>query len=199
MTDGDSNKGNANLPGNVVALRRRRHVINELDLVRLLAGHWKLDTLCDLLEACADALPTRPSLAQSIMLCEKLSRLIDLYEHGGTMLLHEMFEPDLHRPLTNALLDHIVASHAVDSANAQDLIAALDPASGEASRFSAEILGYMLRCFFDGCRRAMNFTELAILTLGEKRLTPDAKTLLTKVLQDNAKLRVQRADSPGEI
>ena len=40
------------------------------------------------------------------------------------------------------------------------------------------MLGYMLRCFFDGCRRAMDFTELAILALGERRLTRDARALL---------------------
>ena len=196
MTNGDGNQGDAELQDNVVALRRHWQAINELDLARLLAEHRKLDTLCDLLEACADALPARSTLAQSIVLCEKLAALIDLHERGGTTLFHEMFEPDLHRPLTNALLDHIGARYAVDSANAQDLIAALDPASEEASRFPAEVLGYMLRCFFDGCRLAMDFTELAILTLGEKRLTPDAKVLLTTSLQVNARFRTQRAGSP---
>ena len=76
------------------------------------------------------------------------------------------------------VLARIRARHAIDDSSAQDLIAALDPESTEPDRFPPEMLGYMLRCFFDGCRRAMDFTELAILALGERRLTRDARALL---------------------
>ena len=164
--------------GRVVPFCRRWHVIDEIDLVRLLAGHAELRTLCDLLEACADTLPVMPSPAQTTVLCQRLTVAIDRYARAGETLLEEMFRREADRPLAAALLARIRARHAIDDSSAQDLIAALDPESTEPDRFPPEMLGYMLRCFFDGCRRAMDFTELAILALGERRLTRDARALL---------------------
>ena len=69
--------------GRVVPFCRRWHVIDEIDLVRLLAGHAELRTLCDLLEACADTLPVMPSPAQTTVLCQRLTVAIDRYARAG--------------------------------------------------------------------------------------------------------------------
>jgi hypothetical protein len=41
----------------------------------------------------------------------------------------------------------------------------------------------MLRCFFDGCRRALAFEELAILNLARRRLSPETGALLAACLR----------------
>ena len=41
-----------------------------------------------------------------------------------------------------------------------------------------DALGYMLRCGFDGWRRALDFAELAVVVLAGSRLTPVARQRL---------------------
>jgi len=185
MTDDRDMPGNADATGKVVPFCRSWHVIGGLDLARLMDGHAELRKLCDQLEACADALPTMPSLAENRAIRARLAKSIHRYAHGGGALLDALFWRDPRQPLTAALLAQIRARHAADDANAQDLIAALDPASEEQDRFPPEMLGYMLRGVFDGCRRAMGFTELAVLTLGDRRLTSEARGLLIASLERN--------------
>jgi hypothetical protein len=166
------------LHGNVVPFCRRWHVIHELDLVRLAADHAALRRLCNELEACADALPLTLSPRQLQSLCHGLRDFVSSHEAAGEVMLTTMFGRDPTDPLTRALVSHVAARHAADAAHALDLITALDPNAVDHERFSVEALGYMLRCFFDGCRRAMNLEELTILSLGGNRLTPDARALL---------------------
>jgi hypothetical protein len=185
MTDDRDMTGDAGPTDRIVPFCRRWHVIGALDLARLLAGHAELRTLCDRLEAYADALPTMPSPAENDAVRARLAQSIERYAQGGGALLDALFRGNPQQPMTAALLAHIRARRAVDDANAQDLIAALDPAPEEQGRFPPEMLGYMLRGVFDGCRRAMDFTELAILTLGDRRLTGEARGLLIASLARN--------------
>ncbi|CAN5140110.1 hypothetical protein BH09PSE3_BH09PSE3_15810 [soil metagenome] len=168
----------SDLHGNVVPLCRRWHVIHELDLVRFAADHAEVRRLCDDLEACADTLPSplSPPLLQS--LCHGLRDFVARYEAEDRIFLNTMFGRNPPNSLARALILHVTARHAADASHALDLVTALDPKAVDHERFSVETLAYMLRCFFDGCRRAMDFEELTILTLGGNRLTPDARELL---------------------
>lgn len=185
MTDDRDVPGDAHPTDKVVPFCRRRHAMGALDLAQLLAEHAELRMLCDRLERCADALPTMPSYAENRAIRTRLSQSIDRDAHGGGPLLDAMFGREPQQPLSAALLAHIRARHAVDAANAQDLIDALDPSPDEQDRFPPEMLGYMLRGVFDGCRRSMDFTELAILTLCDRRLNEQARGLLIASLERN--------------
>jgi hypothetical protein len=165
------------LYGSVVPFCRRWHIIHEVDLVRLAAGHTALRRLCNELEACADALPFTLSGPHVLALCKRLRDFVERSETADEALLTTMFGRDRDE-LAQSLLSQVRAWHANDAAHAHDLIAALDPKAADHERFSVEALAYMLRCFFDGCRRAMDFEKLTILTLGGNRLTPDARALL---------------------
>jgi hypothetical protein len=176
----------SDLKANVVPFCRRWHVIHEVDLVRLAADHSVLRRLCNELEACADALPFTVSPRQLQSLCQGLRDFVARYEAVDEMLLKTMFGRDLADQLTHALLSLVQGRHAADASHALDLITALDPKAVDHERFSVEALAYMLRCFFDGCRRAMDFEELTILMLGGNRLTPDARGLLVSGLSGAA-------------
>lgn len=174
------------LCGSVVPFERRWHIIQEIDLTRLGADHRRLMQLCDDLEVMADALPAMPSAAEAQRLASELRELVQTDEAQERAYLAMMFARDRDDPLASALLRHVGTRHATDAARADELIATLAPDAGDAARVSPDALGYMLRCFFEGCRRAMDFEELVILTLGARRLTPEARAQLTDSLAARA-------------
>ncbi|RZM04088.1 MAG: hypothetical protein EOP68_19855 [Sphingomonas sp.] len=160
--------------GRVVPFVRRWHVIHDIDLARLIADHARLRDVCDRLEACADALPDGVSDADADAVSRRLRAVVVSHPRDETAVIDALFAADLDDPLTATLVGRIRARHLSNAVEAEDILAALAGASTPC----AEAFGHMLRGFFDGCRRAMEFTELAILTLGAQRLTPDARALL---------------------
>ncbi|WP_404338320.1 hypothetical protein AB2M62_05305 [Sphingomonas sp. MMS12-HWE2-04] len=161
-----------------IVLPRRWWMIDEIDLARLIAEQEDLAGLCDMLEACADALPIRPAPESASQLCASLHELVAREAEGDTTFA-ALFGRDAGDVLTLALLDQSRRRRADDALHAQDLIAMLqaDPSVCVAS---TDALGYMLRCFFNGCRAAMDIELLAILTLARHRLTSAARSLIVE-------------------
>lgn len=161
------------------------HRIDVIDLAPMIADHADLGQLCDELEHVADALPSPLAGRGVLRLCERLERAPAEYEARESALLAAVFEPVRNGSLQAAALDHIrvrCASHVVQ---AQDLATVLR--SGGAP-LTVDTLGYMLRCFFEGCRIDMAFEELTILQLAGTRLTPPARNLLTSSLKIRCRL-----------
>jgi len=124
-----------------------------------LGTHARLRELCDRLEAMADDLPDRPCPLESRKLVAELTALLHRQEDDSLLrlLLEGREGPGMHQ----ALAARIRSQHVTDLVHAQDLESALL----EAREGDMQALGYMLRCFFLGCRRALAFEELAILHL----------------------------------
>ncbi|TXC72339.1 hemerythrin domain-containing protein [Sphingomonas ginsenosidivorax] len=160
--------------GRVVPFVRRWHVIHDVDIAPLAADHARLRDLCTLLEACADALPGGVSGSEADALGRHLSAVVASHARDETAVIDALFAGHCDDPLTAAVVERIRARHLGNAIQADDILAIL---SGTAKP-CAEAFGHMLRGFFDGCRHAMDFTELAILTLGSTRLTPDARAVL---------------------
>lgn len=170
--------------GSVVPFTRRWHVIHEIDLVRLIGAHHRRAALCDRLEAVADALPTLPTPEETEALCEEL---VDTIMRDGRDELPYLEKMLLHGPdaLADALLDHVRLRHSTDTAMAQELIAALRP-EAEEHRPTADALAYLLRGLFSGCRRAIDYEQLAIVALAGNRLTVAARTLMVDAIASRA-------------
>ncbi|MFV1920571.1 hypothetical protein VPH46_14235 [Sphingomonas sp. MJ1 (PH-R8)] len=160
---------------------RRWHVIDEIDLVPLLSEHVRSEQLCRRLEKCADALPELPDAEEIEALCDALDAQAVEQASREDALLDALFGAEA-EPLADTLLAYVCAQHVTFAVQAQDLLAVLRPHAVDRGPCAAT-LGYMLRCFFDGCRAAMAFEELAIRTLAEARLTPAARLLLDNRLQ----------------
>jgi hypothetical protein len=156
------------------------HVIDEIDVVGLVSDHAALDQLCDRLEHHADRLPQRPSPRESDALRADLRVALGRHVVREERLFARLFAASRAQPLCHALLDHVTARHSACLAQAEDIVAALNPETGVP--LCAEALGYMLRGVFQGFRQAMAFEELALLTLGDARLTPVARAMLTQRL-----------------
>ncbi|WP_294392928.1 hypothetical protein [uncultured Sphingomonas sp.] len=164
----------------MVPFARRWHVIAEIDLMRIVAEHAAIEHLCKRLESIADTLPERPSPGAVVIVTEELEELLGAHNSHEDQVLEAMFARDLPRLLTHSLLDHIHARHISCAVQAQDLSAALMAGAEGEHAVPAETLGYMLRCFFEGCRDAMAFEQLAILALAGNRLTDGARALMTE-------------------
>ena len=157
------------------------HVIDEIDLVPLLSEHLRREQLCCRLERCADGLPGLPDAEEIAALCDELEAQAVEQPSREDALLDVLFGVEA-EPLADTLLAYIRAQHVTCAVQAQDLLAVLRPHAIDRKPCAAT-LGYMLRCFFDGCRAAMAFEELAIRTLAERRLTPAARLLLDNRLR----------------
>lgn len=156
------------------------HVIDEIDLVAMVADHADLGLLCDRLEDVADALPGLPSPPMALELCGELDHKPPTHEARESALLRTLFGRDPMASSQAVALQHIHDRSGSHVVLAQDLAAALQP---EGTRIPANTLGYMLRSFFEGCRAAMAFEELAILHFARDRLTPGARVLLEDSLE----------------
>jgi hypothetical protein len=156
------------------------HVIGELELVGLLTGHARLRRLCGDLERIADRLPAVPDRTTIDRVCGQLEQFLARHQQDELKLIDWLFGRDTSR-LAAGLIATIRAQHLTDRMQAEDLAEALRTVeAGPTANVSG--LAYMLRCFFDGCRRAMIFEELAILSLAGNRLDKDAREALTASL-----------------
>lgn len=156
------------------------HVIDEIDVVGLVSDHAAFDRLCDRLEQHADRLPERPSPREADALRAELRVALGRHVVREERLFARLFAVSLAQPLCHALLDHVTARHSTCLAQAEEIVAALNPEGGATP--CAEAFGYLLRGFFQGFRQAMAFEELTLLTLGDERLTPAARAMLTQRL-----------------
>jgi len=167
----------------VLPFRRRWHVIAEVDLAPLLADHAAVRRMCRSVEALADRLADVPGPEERYAVADQIERCIRDHVTITSAFLERMFAgQDL--AFGGGLLTRILLDQIADGVHAEDVIEALrvdvlDPGS-------VETLGYMLRCLFDSCRRALDFEELALLSLGGPRLSRDAREALEHVLDTSA-------------
>lgn len=184
--DHDSLEGdpfqNSPFRGRVVPFARRWHVIQEIDLIRLVGSQRGRLALCELAEHIADDLPQQREPETTTF----LAALDGLVMGGGAdedACLAAMLLGGPDDPLAQTLLDHIRTRHVAEVAAARELIAALTEADAAPS---PETLGHMLRGFFTACRHAVDFEQLTIIALAGHRLTPDARAVLADALAESA-------------
>ena len=169
-------------PSTVVPFTGRWHIIREIDLVPLITRHAQVARLCDRLEACADRLPAWPTEFEIEQLCRELNDLVAREEESDGVFVTELFGSEARDPLTSALLRQIDVWQVANLIHAQDVVSALRSGhSGDGT--SPETLSYMLRCFFTARRQTLAFEELAILQLGQHRLSEDGRATLVESLR----------------
>ncbi len=162
---------------------RRWHVIDEIDLVRMVRGHRRRAALCDRLEALADALPALPSPDSHACLARDVRDSISRCECEELDHLEAQLGCGQDR-LARMVLERIRRDHLEHAASAEEAIAALDPEARE--RLCAEALGYLLRGVFTAWRRAIDYEQLAILALAGARMTGEAREQLAGAIAGRA-------------
>jgi hemerythrin-like domain-containing protein len=160
----------------------RWRMIDEHDIVLLIAEHGEQRRLCSVLEQIADKLPEVPSPDAIIDVGRRLSSYSQRHFPLEARLFLRLAN-HANCPSAARILSEVSHNHAIDAIHADDLAAELQRLSGTTRAVHPGQLAYMLRCFFDGCRRAIAFEELALLKLGGERLTPAARRTVLQSFQ----------------
>lgn len=126
--------------------------------------------LCDDLERVADCLPALPTLPELRRISDRILRITSSHFARAEQILRTM--PPEQRP-TPVMLDALHQMHVLDELHGQDLIVTLWQHVGTAAGANIGQLSYMLRCFFDGCRRAIRLKESYIANAGAGVVRPD--------------------------
>lgn len=118
--------------------------------------HLVQEVLCRELEALADRLPDLPPLPELRRLSGRILQITTQHLPRAEALFTNL--PASARPGPEALRA-LRTMHALDTIHGQDLVAALWAYAGSRARDQVGQLSYMLRCFFDGNRRAIALKE----------------------------------------
>ena len=136
--------------------------------------HALQNELCDLLEAIADGLPHQFDRS----LADVSVSILETGMPSHMRLEEEALFPLLRRRIsaTHALhsaLECLEHEHDRDGAALVEIIDALRSAITDGRVSNPDMLGYMLRGFFDGQRRHIAWEEAVVLPVAREVLTPD--------------------------
>ena len=150
---------------------------------------WQL-RLCDVLEKIADDLPDNVDLMLiSVvlpMLRDDLATHVRDEEEGLFPLLRKRARPgDNFEEIAQALS----LEHATDEGFAEEIVDQLELLQSGRRPENPDMLGYMLRGFFETQRRHLVWEEAVVLPLARQRLTADDLRHLSRVMLDNRKGR----------
>ncbi len=135
--------------------------------------HQVQEALCHDLERVADALPGLPTPDKVRRLAERVDRVVEEHFPRAEALFASM--PDSERP-TEQELRRLRNMHTMDAVHGEDLIDIMWDRVCDRSTGSQNDLAYMLRCFFDGCRRAIAYKE-SLLARGQRMpVNPDRQS-----------------------
>ncbi|WP_416907430.1 MAG: hypothetical protein ACMVO5_10330 [Polymorphobacter sp.] len=159
------------------------HAVGEAEVAPIIARHAAMRRLCQELEDCANRLPDHHVVGHAARLSAELAAHLRACEAMGRAVWCRMFGIDCDHegsPLSQRLRHY----HTADTLHAEDLhealaqIAARPPGPAQPT----ELIGYMLRCLFDGCRRAIDCRESALLLFGRDRMSRGAAAALAASL-----------------
>ena len=128
--------------------------------------HDARGALCTELELLADGLPALPAPARVRRLCNQIEAVTSLhFRRADSILVAAAVGLDV-SPVGD-MLEQLRDMHVMDATHGEDLISVLWDSTARSTILRPGEFGYMLRCFFDGCRRAVAL-ESMMLTLIEK-------------------------------
>jgi len=123
--------------------------------------------LCAELEQMADALPSLSPPARVRRICNQIECVTSLHFRRADLMLAKI-APVQDTPLASEMLERLAGMHLIDAMHGEDLITVLWDSTARGAVARPGEFGYMLRCFFVGCRRAAAL-ESALLTLFERQ------------------------------
>ena len=175
----------------------KRNSSNPLDVIS--HEHRWQEKLCDALERIADDLPDNVDqmLVAAVlpMLRVDLGVHIRDEEEGLFPLMRGRAQPgDNFEEIAEVLL----LEHSADEGFADEIVDQLENLKDGRRPQNPDMLGYMLRGFFETQRRHLAWEDAVVLPLARARLTPDDLRQLSRIMLENRKsrqLRVIRSTS----
>jgi hemerythrin-like domain-containing protein len=150
----------------------RRPKRNALDLIE---HEHRVDAqLCDTLEHIADGLPNDVDRRLCAEVVNALRHEVPLHHRDEECGLFPLIErralasDNIHDILARLALEHVT-----DEGFAAELIESLETLGSGERVHNPEMVGYMLRSFFESYRRHLHRENAVVLPLARARLTPD--------------------------
>ena len=163
-----------------------------LDLIE--HDHARVAQICDHLEQIADSLPDDIDKKRCQEAVTALRFDLPLHhqdEEKGLFLLllaHSGESPGL-----DSILERLSHEHAADEGFAEELSEELDKIARTGTCSNPEVVGYMLRGFFENYRRHMHWEQTILMPLARQILTADDLTTLTELLATHRQSHMKKA------
>jgi hemerythrin-like domain-containing protein len=143
-----------------------------LDLIE--HDHLAQAQLCDSLEQIADDLPDNVDRRLTNQVISSLKFEMPVHHRDEELGLFPLIERRA-LPADNIqdILARLAMEHATDESFAQELLESLETLSEGRKLKNPEMVGYMLRSFFESYRRHILWENAIVLPLARARLTPD--------------------------
>lgn len=158
------------------------------------ADHHFQTQLCDILERIADDLPDQVDEKLCLTAIHALTVEMPIHHADEEQGLFPLLEQ---RALPEDNLLEIVANlcmeHATDESFADELLESLKTLAEGQRLLNPDMVGYMLRGFFEGYRRHLVWENTIVLPLARKRLINED----LKCLQEKMALHRQATMKPG--
>jgi hypothetical protein len=162
-------------------------MIDEIDLVGLVAQHQGWLRLSDRLERIADALPILPNAVETAALRVTLANLLPDSQAMVDVPVRHLLVREAESPPGEQMLSRLAMRRVALAVEVQDLADMIGLDAREQA--DADTLGYMLRCVFTTCREIIALEQFALLAIAPQRLTDAARALLMERMAISDALR----------
>lgn len=157
---------------------------NPLDVIA--SAHQLQEQLCDALERIADGLPDEADRRLCAQSAATLSDDIPLHhrdeEEGLFPLLRQRALPE---DQIGETLDRLASEHAADTDFATEIAEALEGLARGEKHSNPDMVGYMLRGFFERYRRHVRWENALIMPVARARLGSDDLEALSQIMARN--------------
>ena len=164
-------------PPNEAAIRADPFVLLDYD-------HKAQRALADLLERIADSLPDEVSRADAALAARELETRHKRHAEIEDKCVFPLLETRCDGEVTRRAIAIARREHHDAEGRAIELSEALDALSQTGRALNAEGLGFMLRAFFDGLRRHLDWVDAAILPQARAKLSDRDRALLADRLME---------------
>lgn len=160
---------------------------NPLDMIA--SAHAVQVQMCDAMERIADGLPDEVDRRLCAQVASCLQFDLPLHHHdeeeGLFPLLKKRARPE---DGLDDILERLASEHAADNDFASEIAEALDTLGQGGRPANPEMLGYMLRGFFERYRRHVHWENQLVMPLARLRLTPEDLEALQARMNENRRL-----------
>ena len=155
-----------------------------LDLIA--HDHALQERLCDMLEAIADGLPDDIDKRQCREAASALNFDLPLHHRDEEQCLFPLLlERGAATGSLAEVLDRLSQEHAKDESFAGEVVECLEALAEGGTARNPDMLGYMLRGFFEGYRRHIQWENTLVMPAARRYLTPDDLLRLARGMAEN--------------
>ena len=140
----------------------------------LTKAHAEHQRMCDLLEKIADGLPARIDERDCTLAAKFLEVNLPAHhrqeENGLFPVLAQKMK---NQPGMRAILDRLREEHAIDEGFADEIAETLKKIASGSMPDNPDMLGYMLRGFFENYRRHIHWEDMFLFPMAQEHLNRD--------------------------